>query len=317
MIASVFKFRFGSLVKKYRERAGLTQMDVARLVYRDEEKSSRVSDVERGRHTPQASTIADYREALKIPEHEIERLKEADSVTTEAAELHRFQEKFESCTLETSFDALISGEGIITLAMGYGYYENLHGAYVAAQLEYVRFLKYTQNNDHSEALKHRELGEALLDTLKKRVSSIPDCSLLGERKHRVTAGQLGSDRKIIETVTLSSASSILNQVIAKAREWEWLQQEALSLGRQGEVDRGREAFFASARALGSIVDLYRTHQHVFDADARRKIDDLLNLIDSGDEDGTMLLIRAVQAIHHELETVVQTLRSKVRKADSP
>ena len=67
-----FQALFGKLVRRYREKAGLKQMDVARLVYRDEEATSRVSDVERGRHCPQADTIASFRAALKISEAEVE-----------------------------------------------------------------------------------------------------------------------------------------------------------------------------------------------------------------------------------------------------
>ena len=70
-----FQILFGQLVRRYREKTGLSQMDVARLVYNDETKASRVSDVERGRHEPQAGTVADYREALRIPAAEIEALR--------------------------------------------------------------------------------------------------------------------------------------------------------------------------------------------------------------------------------------------------
>lgn len=173
-----FKIRFGKLVKKYREKNGLTQMDVARLIYRDEEKSSRVSDVERGRHDPQAVTIADYREALEIPQEEIDELRDDRSLPEDVLELRRFKAEFESCALETSFDALISGEGIVTLAMGYSYYENLHKGYMPVQLEYAYVAKHTQEGDLSAAERHREHGELLLSTLKQRVAGIPESALL-------------------------------------------------------------------------------------------------------------------------------------------
>lgn len=70
-----FQSRFGVLVRRYREKAGLTQMDVARLVFRDETKTTRVSDVERGRYDPRPQTVADYRAALRIPEAEIDDLR--------------------------------------------------------------------------------------------------------------------------------------------------------------------------------------------------------------------------------------------------
>jgi transcriptional regulator with XRE-family HTH domain len=74
------KTRFGKLVRKYRDRRGLTQRDVAFKVYNDEDRSSGVSDVERGRHTPQSDTISLYQAALGIPWDEIEKL------TTRSAE---------------------------------------------------------------------------------------------------------------------------------------------------------------------------------------------------------------------------------------
>lgn len=135
-------------------------------------------------------------------------------------------------------------------------------------------------------------------------------------ENTVTAGQndaaikltsIDLDGMIIETVALASASSLLNEVIAKAHEWDLLQELAMSFGKRGKIDEGREAFFASARAIGSIVDLYRTHLHVFGSDARREIDNLLTSTESVNEEGTLFLIRAVQAIHRELETVVRTL----------
>lgn len=67
-----FQIRFGQVVRRYRDKRGLSQMDVARLVYSDETRTSGVSDVERGRNEPQADTIARYRDALEIPEEEID-----------------------------------------------------------------------------------------------------------------------------------------------------------------------------------------------------------------------------------------------------
>lgn len=172
-----FKSQFGALVKKYREKNGLTQMDVARLVYRDEEKASRVSDVERGRHDPQASTIADYRDALEIPHEDIDRLRDEERVSEEVLELRRFKESFEACSLETSFEALIAGEGIVTLAMGYPYYENLHRGYMPVQLEYAYVMKFIDEGKPTEAAQHRKQGEILLRTLKQRVAAIPESAV--------------------------------------------------------------------------------------------------------------------------------------------
>ena len=73
-----FKIAFGRLVRLYREKSGLQQLDVARLVYRDEERTSSVSDVERGRNNPQANTVANYREALQIPTAEIDKLRDTN-----------------------------------------------------------------------------------------------------------------------------------------------------------------------------------------------------------------------------------------------
>jgi transcriptional regulator with XRE-family HTH domain len=70
-----FKVRFGELVRNVRVRNGLTQTDVARLAFNDEEAKSRVSDVERGRNEPQADTIHRFCEALKIPYADVEALR--------------------------------------------------------------------------------------------------------------------------------------------------------------------------------------------------------------------------------------------------
>lgn len=74
---SAFKHEFGRTVRKYREQKGWTQMQLAVAVYADEEKLSRVSDVERGRWDPQAATVAEYRDALGISATEIEGLRRA------------------------------------------------------------------------------------------------------------------------------------------------------------------------------------------------------------------------------------------------
>jgi len=64
---------FGDLVRRRRDDMGLQQLDVARLVYNDETKAARVSDVETGRYaTLQASTVNSYAAALKISRVDID-----------------------------------------------------------------------------------------------------------------------------------------------------------------------------------------------------------------------------------------------------
>lgn len=70
-----FQVRFGELVLKHREQNGLTQMDVARLVYGDETRSSQVSDVERGRSKPISDTISRYCAGLRIDHGQVDRLR--------------------------------------------------------------------------------------------------------------------------------------------------------------------------------------------------------------------------------------------------
>ncbi|WP_280525629.1 helix-turn-helix domain-containing protein [Ruegeria arenilitoris] len=70
-----FQARFGDLVRGVRLRNGLRLKDVARLVYNDETKASRVSDVESGRNEPTADTISLYCAALEIPVEQVERLR--------------------------------------------------------------------------------------------------------------------------------------------------------------------------------------------------------------------------------------------------
>jgi len=111
-----------------------------------------------------------------------------------------------------------------------------------------------------------------------------------------------------KTVVLSSASYVLNQVIEKSHEWDTLQERAKSLAEQGEIERGREVFLASARSIGSIIDLYRTHLQLFGADAQREIDDMLDSAEKEDKDSLLPLIKAVQSIYREMVKVVMTLR---------
>ncbi|MBV8978449.1 MAG: hypothetical protein JOZ13_13840 [Alphaproteobacteria bacterium] len=77
--------QFGALVRRYMVQHGLQLQDVARLVYGDEERAPRVSDVINGRYArPNADTISRYVQALKIPQTHIDdlfgRLKPADSL---------------------------------------------------------------------------------------------------------------------------------------------------------------------------------------------------------------------------------------------
>jgi transcriptional regulator with XRE-family HTH domain len=76
------------LVKNTRARKGLTQTDVARLVFNDEEAKSRVSDVENGRNEPQADTINRFCEALGIPYEDVEALRTPKSIISEWPLLH-------------------------------------------------------------------------------------------------------------------------------------------------------------------------------------------------------------------------------------
>jgi len=164
-----FKKQFGRVVKKYRTQKGWTQIQLAKAVYADEEKSPRVSEVENGKYDPQAATISDYCTALEIPFEEVESLKTDDSTP-----LSIFKRSFNNCTLESSFDALIAGEGIVTKSMGYDYYKELHKAYIQIQLEIAYAMKAQQSNDQAIADNHRQLGNQLLQTLKLRVLSIPE-----------------------------------------------------------------------------------------------------------------------------------------------
>lgn len=75
-----FKARFGAFIRDWRSRNGLTQMDVARLVYQDETKTTRVSDVERGRNEPTPDTVNLYCAALKIDPDDIARLRRGSTL---------------------------------------------------------------------------------------------------------------------------------------------------------------------------------------------------------------------------------------------
>jgi len=76
-LPNTFRHRFGALVRQRREANGLTQMDAARVVFADETKSSRISDIERGRNEPNADTINAVCAGLKIDLAEVERLRES------------------------------------------------------------------------------------------------------------------------------------------------------------------------------------------------------------------------------------------------
>ena len=74
-----FQVRFGQLVRDRRIALGLSQLDLARLAYGDEERASEVADVESGRYAPKADKIARFRHALNIPIELIEQLRDAPS----------------------------------------------------------------------------------------------------------------------------------------------------------------------------------------------------------------------------------------------
>ena len=77
---SSFGAKFGALVRRRREASGLLQMDVARLVYNDETKVSRVSDLEAGRYAKlHASTVNSYRLALKISQADVDECRRQSS----------------------------------------------------------------------------------------------------------------------------------------------------------------------------------------------------------------------------------------------
>ncbi|MDA3875956.1 MAG: helix-turn-helix transcriptional regulator [Halothiobacillus sp.] len=63
------------MIRQVRTTKGLLQMDVARLVYNDETKSSQVSDVERGRHEPSVDTVSLFCAGLQIDPAEVKRLR--------------------------------------------------------------------------------------------------------------------------------------------------------------------------------------------------------------------------------------------------
>lgn len=197
-----FKIAFGNLVRRYREKAGLQQTDVARLVYRDEERSSRVSDVERGRYNPQAATVADYREALQIPTKEIDALRE----------------------------------------------------YEANDLS---------QKDYTDALVHQ--------------------------------------------VLLSEVARLHNDIVRNGVEWEELKEKGCTLGEQGNVTDGRSHLLEGATKLGNIVELYRSHRHVFSEKSRSEIDACLKQVEHEQNDNLLSLINAIQLIYCEVEGVLERL----------
>jgi transcriptional regulator with XRE-family HTH domain len=67
-----YQYRAGQLARRRRAQLGLTQQDVARLVYGDEERKSQVSDFERGRNEPQPDTVKRYCDALWMSVDEFE-----------------------------------------------------------------------------------------------------------------------------------------------------------------------------------------------------------------------------------------------------
>jgi len=94
--------RFGNLVRAYMIRRGLGNQDVARLVYRDEERKSSVSDVVNGRaDNPTPDTVARYREALEIPHEEIEQILVSPS---QYAHLEKIQADISSLAIDRQAD---------------------------------------------------------------------------------------------------------------------------------------------------------------------------------------------------------------------
>ena len=66
---------FGLLVKRYKLLHGLTNMDVARLVYNNEGNANAVSDIINARYSkrgPAADTVQKFMEGLRIPKREID-----------------------------------------------------------------------------------------------------------------------------------------------------------------------------------------------------------------------------------------------------
>lgn len=66
---------FGLLVKRYKFLHGLTNMDVARLVFHEERNANAVSDVINARYIkrgPDADTVQKFMEGLRIPKREID-----------------------------------------------------------------------------------------------------------------------------------------------------------------------------------------------------------------------------------------------------
>lgn len=206
-----FKVSFGRLVRSHREQKGWTQIQLAKAVYADEEKTSRVSDVERGRYDPQAATVADYRDALSIPLAEIEQLR-----------------------------------------------------------------------------------------------STPHDPQLFEEYERLT----------IQHISLSVVSCLHNRLFELAHEWEELQNKAQALGEAGDIEQGSQVFMASARKLGAIVDLYKSHTHIYSKEVQTEINALVETAqaESDSEDGFVLLISAIQKIHAETEIVLSSLRNQTTPA---
>ena len=72
-----FGQKFGQLVRTYREQQGLSLSQLALLLWDDEARRSRVSEIENGKVSkPRASTIHLFMEKLNIPRHEIEKIRD-------------------------------------------------------------------------------------------------------------------------------------------------------------------------------------------------------------------------------------------------